>query len=80
MSKWIEKGKKNCPLCRKEIQENVNSINRGPHTENRAEDYVFRFSLSSRFFSWIPNLTIRLGRTGPNSVNNLNNNSHNINM
>jgi hypothetical protein len=78
LSKWIEKGKKNCPLCRKEIQENVISINRGTRPPTTGE-YIFRFSLSSRLFSWLPNLTIRFGRPGSNlpRMDNLNSTNNN---
>jgi hypothetical protein len=45
LSKWIEKGNKNCPLCRKEIEMYRNLIN---NNENNNWSFSFRLESTSR--------------------------------
>jgi hypothetical protein len=63
----------------------VNAINRNRSNSNG--EYIFRFSFSSQFLNWIPNLTIRLGRTNNilrvepmnlSNINGINNSSQQI--
>ncbi len=71
LSKWIEKGNKSCPICRKEIDfhnQNINNLN------SNNGIWSFGLRLDGRFFSWLPNITFRIIRIngGNNNTNNLN--------
>jgi hypothetical protein len=79
LSKWIEKGNKNCPICRKEIdfQNNNLSMNQGQNNGI----WSFGLRLDSRLFSWLPNLTFRVIRINGqnNDILNNTNNENNFN-
>jgi len=64
LSRWIEKGNKSCPLCRKDIELNL--------SRNEANNFWtlgFRVEPNS-IFSWLPSFTFRLVRsTGEVAIN-----------
>ena len=64
ISKWIEKGNKSCPICRKEIDLQNASLN----SDTGAWSYGIR--LDGRFFSWLPNITLRIVRMNSFNENN----------
>jgi hypothetical protein len=55
LSKWIEKGNKNCPICRKDINISMNN----------SSIWAYGFRLESRWLSWLPNISIRIMRGSP---------------
>ena len=67
LSKWIEQGNHSCPICRKEINLNLNH-----NVEGGRSIWSFTFRISS-IFSFLPNLSIRLVRanSGNNNLTNL---------
>ena len=67
LNKWFENGHNSCPICRREInfdKELEKSIRNRVETNNTNgnRNRIFSLSLSSRFFSWLPNFSLRIIR------------------
>jgi len=77
LSKWIEKGNKNCPLCRKDINvvmnNNAGSGGLQAPNNNITRNSIWSFSL--RFgnnWSWLfPNITMRVIRSNETTLHNI---------
>ena len=73
LSKWIEKGNKSCPICRKEINLDLNL------NSEVGGFWSYGVRLDGRFFSWLPNITFRIVRTENNPAQQDNNDSFHFN-
>ena len=69
LSRWIEKGHKSCPICRKDInidtiENNNNQLNRNGNNNQQQQNSIWTigFRLNSRMFSWLPNINLRIIR------------------
>jgi hypothetical protein len=77
LSKWIEKGNKNCPICRKEIDL---TTSQDLNSNQSRGIWSYGIRLDGRFFSWLPNLTFRIVRVNEpaNVVGNIRNINDNL--